>query len=305
MDVRRAFGALVIVQVLYALLPAAGKTVFLDMDPVAMTSLRVLGAASVYVALHIAAGRPWPRRAEWTGVGLLAVLGIVVNMLLFAIGLQWTHPVNATLIITIIPVATYLTAVVLGRETIGPRRLGGILLALSGAVYLIGLSGFEADRQSMVGDILTFVNAVSFSVYLVFSKSWAERHGAHALTAWLFVAASILFLPLAILTGAPDQLATARPATWGWMAFIVLGPTVGAYLLNNEAIRHVTSSTVAVFIYLQTPVSALAAWLILDTLPSPRIIPAALLILAGVGIVARFRDQAPATPRPAPGSPPV
>ena len=291
MEQRQAFTALVVVQVMYGLLPAAGKTVFADLDPLAMTSVRVLGAAAVFLVLHLARQGPWPARDRWPGITVLALFGIVINMGLFAIGLQWTHPVNATLIITIIPVATYLIAVLMGRETIGPRRLAGILLAMSGALYLIGLSGFEADRQTMIGDILIFTNALSFSLYLVLSKPLAEEYGARNLTTWMFLPASLLFLVVAAMVGTWPQLDAARGATLGWMTFIIAGPTVAAYLLNNAAIRRATSSTVAVFIYLHTPISALAAWAILDTLPSWRVLPAAILILAGVGIVTRLSER--------------
>lgn len=291
MERREAFAALVVVQVLYGLLPAAGKSVFADVTPLAMTSMRVLGAAALFVAYHIARGGAWPRPALWPRIGSLAFFGIVVNMTLFAIGLQWTHPVNATLIIMIIPVATYLIAVLMGQESIGPRRLAGILLAMTGAVSLIGLSGATAGGTTLLGDVLILINALSFSLYLVLSRPMAKEHGAQALTVWMFVAASVIFVPIAIFLDSLGQAAAAPGEVHTWLVFIVLGPTVGAYLLNTAAIRRVSSSTVAVFIYLQTPISALAAWLILADLPSWRILPSAALILAGVYVVARFSER--------------
>lgn len=297
---RNAYLALVMVQVFYGLLPVAGKTVFVDLDALAMTAVRVCGGAALFVGYHRMRGGDWPQAGQWSPIAGLATLGILVNMGLFALGLQWTHPVNATLIITIIPVTTYLVAVLLGRETIGPRRLAGILLALLGAVWIIGLGGFESDRRRMIGDILVLINALSFSVFLVLSKPWAERHGVLRLNVWMFVVAGLVFLPIGLLVDAPAQVAAAAPPTLAWLAFIVLGPTVGAYILNATALRRVPSSTVAAFIYLQTPISALAAWLVLGSLPGWEIVPAAVLILAGVGIVARFRDR-PGVPRPAPG----
>lgn len=289
--------ALVVVQILYGLLPVAGKSVFPEVAPLAMTSLRVVGAASLFVAYHVLRGGDWPAWALWPRIGALAFFGIIVNMGLFAIGLQWTHPVNATLIIMIIPVATYLIAVLMGKESIGPRRLTGILLAMAGAVYLIGLSGATADRQTMLGDVLILINALSFSLYLVISRPLAKEHGARALTVWMFVAASVLFVPIAWSLDTVGQIRMASTPIQWWLVFIVMGPTVGAYLLNTAAIRKVSSSTVAVFIYLQTPISALAAWLILADLPSWRILPSAALILAGVYVVARFSE------RPAPIDP--
>lgn len=286
---RTAYAALVAVQVFYGLLPAAGKTVFSDLDPLGMTSLRVLGGGAVLLTIHVARRGPWPASRDWPQLAKLALFGIVLNMGFFSLGLLRTHPVNATLLITSIPVFTYVIAVITGREGIGPRRLAGILLALTGAVYLIGLSGFEADASTALGDVLVLINALSFSLFLVLSKSWSEEHDSLALSAWLFVPASLVFIPVAILVDAPGQIGSAGTATWVWMAFIILGPTAAVYFLNATALRHVPSSTVGVFIYLQPPISAVAAWLVLAEAPSWKILPAAVLILAGVTVVARRR----------------
>ncbi len=286
---RNAYIALIAVQVFYGLLPAAGKTLFVHMDPLAMTSVRVLGALFLLLWIHAIRGGDWPAWKQWPGISALALFGIVLNMGLFAMGLERTHPLNATLLITTIPVFTYIIAVVTGRETIGPRRLTGILLALSGAVYLVGLSGYEASLDSALGDIMVLLNALSFSYFLVISKRWSEQNDVLSLNTWMFLAAAVVFVPVLWMRGAVVQLADGGINAWQWMAFVIIAPTVLAYVLNATALRRVASSTVAVFIYLQPPVSALGAWFVLGVLPSWKIVPAAVLILAGVTIVARRR----------------
>ncbi len=286
---RNAYIALITVQVVFGLLPAAGKTLFTHMDPLAMTSIRIIGAAFVLLWIHAIRGAPWPQARQWPGIAILATFGLIVNMGLFAMGLERTHPLNATLLITTIPVFTYIIAVVTGRETIGPRRLAGILLALSGAVYLVGLSGYEASLDSALGDIMVLLNALSFSYFLVISKRWSQENDVLALSTWMFVVAAAVFIPVLVLRGAIFQLADGGLSGVGWMGFVIVGPTLMAYVLNATALRHVPSSTVAVFIYLQPPVSAIASWFVLGLLPSWKIVPAAALILAGVTIVARRR----------------
>ncbi len=286
---RNAYIALITVQVVFGLLPAAGKTLFTHMDPLAMTSIRIIGAAFVLLWIHAIRGAPWPQARQWPGIAILATFGLIVNMGLFAMGLERTHPLNATLLITTIPVFTYIIAVVTGRETIGPRRLAGILLALSGAVYLVGLSGYEASLDSALGDIMVLLNALSFSYFLVISKRWSQENDVLALSTWMFVVAAAVFIPVLVLRGAIFQLADGGMSGVGWMGFVIVGPTLMAYVLNATALRHVPSSTVAVFIYLQPPVSAIASWFVLGLLPSWKIVPAAALILAGVTIVARRR----------------
>ncbi len=289
---RQALAALVAVQVLYGMLPAAGKTVFRDLDPLAMTWVRITGATLLILLIHQARRGAWPTRGMWPGIVRLAFFGVIVNMGLFALGLQRTHPVNATLLITTIPIFTYIIAVAMGKESIGPRRLFGILMALSGAVYLVGLSGFQASLATAFGDILVLLNALSFSVFLVISKRWTQEHDPFDVTVWVLVVAAVVFLPIGLAVDGWQQLDAARGETLWWMAFVIAGPTVAAYWLNATALRRVPSSTVAVFIYLQPPVSALFAWWILGIVPGWELLPAAVLILAGVTIVSLLRERA-------------
>lgn len=288
---RQALAALVAVQVLYGMLPAAGKTVFKDLDPLGMTWVRITGGTLLILLIHQGRGGRWPTWGMWPGIARLALFGVIVNMGLFALGLQRTHPVNATLLITTIPVFTYIVAVAMGKETLGPRRLFGILMALSGAVYLIGLSGFEASLETAIGDVLVLLNALSFSIFLVISKRWTQEHDPFDVTVWILVVAAIVFLPIGLMVDGWGQLSAASGQTLGWMGFVIVGPTVLAYWLNSTALRRVPSSTVAVFIYLQPPISAMAAWWVLGIAPSPSIIPAALLILAGVTLVSLLREK--------------
>jgi drug/metabolite transporter (DMT)-like permease len=59
---------------------------------------------------------------------------------------------------------------------------------------------------------------------------------------------------------------------------------VGAYWLNVYALKRVESSVVSVFVYLQPVITALAAIPALHEHVSPRLIPAAMLIFAGVTV---------------------
>ena len=288
----RAVAALLAVQVLFGLLPVAGKAAFLHIAPVHLLAARTGGAALVLLALHPLLVRDPVPRSETPRILLLALLGVVLNQGLFLLGLSLTTATHATLVITTIPVFTYAIAVLLGKEALGPRRATGIALALLGVVYLIGLSGLEADPRRALGDLLVAGNSLSFGAFLVLSKPLAERYDAFSLTTAVFLAGAALFVPLGLLAGLPAAVAAAPSSLLWVLGFIVLGPTVGTYVLNATALRSVPASTVAVFIYLQPIVTAVtAAWLI-DEPVTWRLLPAAVLVFLGVWLVARRRPKA-------------
>jgi drug/metabolite transporter (DMT)-like permease len=178
------------------------------------------------------------------------------------------------------PAFTLLVAILLRRESATPAKWVGIALAASGAVALVG-AGFGSGTAA--GNLLALLNVACYSIYLVISRDVLKRYDALTVITWVFVYGTLGIAPwgawgLASLDAAPST------ATWLALAWIVVVPTVGAYYLNLWALKRVEASLVAVFVYLQPVLTAiLAAWL-LNEHPSPRLLPAAALIFAGVGV---------------------
>ncbi len=290
---RRSLAALVVVQTLFGLLPVAAKLSFATFHPLALGAVRVAAAGVILWAIQAAvAKRTVDLGRDGWQVALLALLGVVLNQTLFVVGLQKTTAINATLIITTIPVVTYALAVLLRRESWGPVRALGMGLAFAGVVYLIGMSGYQFGWDSALGDLLVFLNCFSFSLYLVLSKPMATKVNPLNLMAWQFIMAAVVMVPLGVYFGAVEQVQVAGWVAWALVAYIVLGPTVATYVLNATALRRVSSSTVAVFIYIQPVFTTIFAWWLLGEELTWRLLPAAALVFAGVGIVARRSARA-------------
>jgi drug/metabolite transporter (DMT)-like permease len=282
--------SLLLVQILFGLFPIAAKEVFHDIDPLPVLGLRLAGAAFFLMALHIVLVRnPIPIRTEWKGVLGLSLLGVVINMGFFLVGLQYTTPVNAVVVITTIPVFTYTIALLMGREKVSPARATGIAVALAGVLYLIG-SSFQASKSHALGDLMVMVNALSYAAFLVLARPMTQKYDPLSLTTWMFIVGTMVFLPLGLALGLRGQLANASSGTMGWMIFIILGASVLTYVLNTRVLRHVPASTVAIFTYVQPILTAVMAYFILGSTLDPKILPAAALIFAGVWLVARKPD---------------
>jgi drug/metabolite transporter (DMT)-like permease len=74
---------------------------------------------------------------------------------------------------------------------------------------------------------------------------------------------------------------------WIWLAFVVVFPTAGAYLLNNWALARADASVVALFIYLQPLIAALLAMARLGERPSPATWAGGVLVFAAVFLALR------------------
>src|SRR5690606_9318311 len=115
---RRVHLALITVQVLFGLWPVAGSAVLGVLSPQALIGFRLfLGAPCLLLVARLSAARgPRVTRADLPTLFGLAILGITANQILFVEGLKRAGPINASVLLLIIPAVTLLVATVLGRE---------------------------------------------------------------------------------------------------------------------------------------------------------------------------------------------
>jgi drug/metabolite transporter (DMT)-like permease len=255
--------ALIIVQALFSGLAIAGRYVLPHVPAGVLVTMRVIGAAVVLLAWNALRGGPWVKdKRDLLWLAGLGFLGIAANQSLFLFGLKHSTAINATILVTTVPVFTVLGSVLIGREPPSALKFAGIGLAAAGAIWLIG-----PDR-------LSFARDVAFGNLLI------------TVSAYVMAFAILGVLPLGLMGWSRFDAGAVSPTVWGWVAFIVVGPTIFTYLLNIWALRRASSNMVAVYIYLQPLLTASLAPLVLDgEALTPRAVAAGLLIFTGLAVV--------------------
>lgn len=284
--------ALALVQVLFATNAVIGKLALRELSPIALLTIRAPLAVAVFWALRVVVSRrsTWQplARGDLPLVAAAGLIGVTINQMLFFAGLARTNATNAVVINATIPVFTVAFSVALGREQATARRLGGLLLALAGAllVTLLGRGGPTLRLELGTGELCLLANSASYALYLVLSRPLFQRYRTDTVITWAFAFGALGVLPFG---AAPVAAELPRTSATGLAAagYIVLGPTVGAYFLNGYALRRATASLVAVYIYAQPAIAAvLAAWL-LDEHVALITLVGALLIGCGIALVSR------------------
>ena len=286
--------ALITVQVIFALHYLAAKMVVEAVPPRAWALVRVAAAAAILLAVE-RARKPRIRvaRRDVARLALFALFGVVINQLSFTEGIHRTTPAHSSLINTLIPVSTFFSALLLRTESLTARKGAGLGLAFAGVLVLLRIQDFDLSQRWVRGDLLTLLNAASFGFILAVSRDTVRRYPPLTSTAY-----TMAFGALGIgLVGAPAAIRfewSSLPATMLLvMAGIVLFATVLNYVLNYYALSRVDSSTVALFIYLQPLLATLLSVGLGRESLSLRFPVSALLVFAGVYLVAR-------APRPTP-----
>ena len=230
------------------------------MGPYAVIVLRVvLGGFLFWITDYFLGAEKIKYKRDYLSLAGLAMLGVAINQLAFFKGLSMTTPITASVLMTSSPIIVLITAYFILREPISRQKLFGIALGATGAIMLIGLSGFSFNSETFLGNMLIILNALSFSLYMVLVKPMLMRYKAMTIIKWIFFFAAFAVIPFGFSELAVVEWTTLPYQVWLALAFIILGVTWLVYLLNNWSLKFVSPSLVTSYIYVQPVFSTIIA----------------------------------------------
>jgi drug/metabolite transporter (DMT)-like permease len=287
--------ALLVVQLAFASQAVEGKIAMgarvaggEAISPFALAMVRMLGAAAFFQLFTRATRQLRPTTApDQRVLAGLSVLGIALNQALFLFGLRLTTPMTSALLGVTIPVLAAVLAVGAGQESVSTRLIAGLGSSIAGVAWLTGVGHVD------IGGLVVLANCASYAAYIVYSRETIRRLGALTVVTWIFTWGAFLFAPLG-LPHVVAELPGWTPRGWGFIAYIVVVPTIVAYLCNAWALGRSTATLVTIYIYVQPLLTALLAWLQLGQAVTSRMLVAAILIVIGVTVVATRPNATPA-----------
>ena len=279
--------ALLLVQIFFGFHYLAAKRVMEEMPPLVYAALRAGGGAVLVLGTALALRRPFPPPGDTQRLCIWAVLGVVINQIFFVEGLYRTTAIHSALLNSAIPVMTLLAAVALGREHMTGLKGLSVGLAVAGVLLILRPSGLSLAEGTLLGDGLTLLNGTSYALFLVLAKRVLGRTDALAATAVMLTAGAVLIGLVSFPAWAAFDPGEVSAGSWAWLAFVVVFPTAGAYLLNNYALARADASVVALFIYLQPLIAAVLAMARLGERPPPVTWLGGALVFAAVFLALR------------------
>ena len=281
--------------VLFGLMSPASKYALSSgpLDGLALGVLRLWGAAVAFALLALAT-KTLVRieRGDWPAVVGMALTGMVFNQCLYVTGIQFTSPVNACVIGSVTPVVVLVLSFFFLGAALTVRRVGGVALALAGALTLVLGSAATGGRAgSPVGDLMCVCSQTSAACYFVFIGRVVRRYTPIALLAWVFLVASAIVAPLGVWKMDLVRAGFSDLSVAAAVAYVVFGGTFAAYLFLLVAQRHLEPAVVATYNYVQPVVAALAGLaLSLEHVTWQKCL-AGVLIAAGVWLVIHAKDK--------------
>ena len=280
--------ALIAVQAFFGSLPVFGKVVLAVIPSFALVGFRVGITALILFIFQLFRKRIWlQHRGDYWRLAVLSIFGVTINQILFIGGLSLTKASNTSLLAVTIPIFTLAVSAIVGSEKLRLIKVIGILLAALGVIFLIDPRNASFSSQTTMGDMMIVLNSLSYGIYVATSKKTITRNGAFRSIMWIFIFASVICVPLGIVSLSSVDLIAVSPLIWMFVLYIAIVATFAPYLFNAWALARVSSSTVAVFIYLQPIIGFILAVIFLDEQIDLKFGIAALLVFTGVFLTIR------------------
>ena len=256
-----------------------------EFGPIALSFLRVAGAALVLLPLLLAQDG-WPAlRQHWRPIALVGLVNSALPFALFtAAALALSTALMAVFNATA-PIWAALLAWAWLGERLGRWRWMGLGI---GIVGVVGLSWDKADFQSGAlaispgwGIVACIAAAMCYGLGVNLTRRHLSQVPPMAVAAGSQIAASLILLLPALATW-PRQLPGA-PA-WAAAAGLAFLCTGLAYMLYFRLIRN-AGATNAISVTFLIPAFAMAwGWLLLDEVPTPTMLAGGAVILLGTAL---------------------
>jgi len=273
--------------VIYGLSFTIAKEVMpLYVKPYGFILLRVIGATVLFWIVGFFIQKEKIILGDYPRILLASIFGTALNMLTFFKGLSMTTPISAAVIMVTTPIIVLSFSAFFLNEKATKRKLSGIFIGMFGAILLI-VYGNEigVSSNAVFGNILVFINATSYALYLILVKNLTKKYHPLTLAKWLYLFGLLLVIPFGFQEFTQINWVAIPLTGILKISYVVIFTTFLAYLFNLFAIKKLKPTTISIFIYLQ-PVLATTYALIVgsDVLNEVKIL-ATLLIFIGVYLV--------------------
>ncbi len=251
--------------------------------PVLQASYRLLCAGIILLPLFIRELRRSGKRfsPRLVAPSLLPGIALGLHFITWIAGARMTLAGNATVIVTMVPVAMPFLVFLMTRELPRKAEVVGTLVALAGIGFLASFD-FRLDPGHFGGDIVCFVSMLFYALYLALARRFAPEEGLWLYLVPLYLMGGLFCLLCGLPFADPIRGITGMDAlmTLG----LALGPTIIGHSLMNRAMTKLPSQTVSLFNLTQFIVAGLLAYFLYREIPRPEFAVASALIVAGVAI---------------------
>ncbi len=194
---------------------------------------------------------------------IIAALGLTINYIGYAKGIDFTTPGTAQIFIQLGPILLAVAGIVIFKEQLTKRQAFGFLIAGIGLIIFFReqLAQILHSENIFYRGVIWLIAAAFFwNIYSVFQKKLVQKYPPQQLNLIIY------FIPVVVLIPFTSFHSFSTLSTGDWILLIVLGlNTLIAYGALAEAFKYVEANKVSVIIALN-PIITFIAMIVLAAL---------------------------------------
>jgi drug/metabolite transporter (DMT)-like permease len=281
---RLGYALAAVAALMFGINGSIAKFLLEDMSAAHLSQLRVtvsfvlLGGALALIdpsRLRIAR-RDVPRMA-WLGLA-----GVAIVQFSYFLAIE-RLPISVALVIQFTgPLMVLLWLWTVHGRRLRPSLYGAVALSVAGSALVVEI--YDAGSIDGLGIVFSLVAAVTFAIYLIGFERAGHSYDAFTTLTWGLGFATLFWLLVSPPWTFPlTDLDSARNAALA-LGVVVIG-TLGPFLLNVSALRHLPAARVGVVATLEPVLATLIAWAVHDQALAALQVTGGLLVVLAVAWV--------------------
>jgi drug/metabolite transporter (DMT)-like permease len=231
----------------FGAIPIVLKLLLKKIDPITLSWYRFTVAA-VFLGLFSFRTHdlmaPLRLRGKSLVLLIVAVLGLSINYVLYTLGLEYSSPNTAQVMIQLAPMLLLLGGLLIFKESFSVRQGVGVLALIIGLIFFFDgkydeiLSG---SSTLWMGILLVSLSAALWASYGLAQKQLLTVLSGPSIMFVVYIAGSVMYL----IRAKPLTAASLTPIEWALLALSAMFATV-SYVCLAAAMNHLEASRVSV-----------------------------------------------------------
>lgn len=248
---KRIYGILyaMVTAVLWGFLAIMIKVAVVQIDPVTLVWFRFL-TAFIFLFTWFLIKDPGKLRIFFKPpiILIIASLGLIINYIGYAKGIDYTTPGTAQVFIQLGPILLAVAGVVIFKERLSIRQAFGFLVAGIGFIVFYNeqlAQILQGENIFYRGIIWLITGSLTWNVYSIFQKKLVQMYQPQQLNLIIY------FIPVIVLLPFIHLQSFSGLGMGNWVLLVVLGlNTLIAYGTLAEAFKYVEANKVSIIITL-------------------------------------------------------
>ncbi len=215
---------------------------------------------------------------------LILFLGVTngVAYLLQYIGMNYTTAAKAALFVNLSAVWVALLSPKLIGETLGRKKILGVLAAVTGVVFVTTNLNFSMlSGGQLIGDLLLIASGVTWAFFIIYNKTLVmTSDGVLQSLTWILPLTLLPMLPFVFSSAA--QIPALPAQAWLAIVYTAIVCWIVPYYLWLEGLKHITASTSTILLLTEILIATAISFILLNEILTTIMIFGALLIIIAI-----------------------